>query len=81
MIVKYNFMHSNNHNIIGYLQKKNFFNRSPSPTLSPNSRFSNYLSHKTPDKKSTKPAANNRNLHSQADLNKTSFYERRKPKQ
>ena len=74
-------MNSNNHNIIGYLQKKNFFSRSPSPTPSPHSRFTNYLTHKTPEKKVHKPNTPIRSLHSQADLNKTSFYERRKGKQ
>lgn len=34
-------MFRNNTNIIGFLQKKAFFNRSPSPSLSHNSRFIN----------------------------------------
>lgn len=32
-------MFRNNTNIIGFLQKKQFFNRSPSPSPSTNSRF------------------------------------------
>ena len=73
-------MHNNNLNIVGYLQKKNFFNRSPSPNVSPSSRFSNYVTSKTPEKKSLKPNPPIRSLHSQADLNTVSFMERRKTK-
>lgn len=43
-------MYRSNTNIIGFLQKKAFFNRSPSPSTSPNSRFATQPRNISPNK-------------------------------
>ena len=43
-------MYRSNTNIIGFLQKKAFFNRSPSPSPQPNSRFATQPRNPSPNK-------------------------------
>jgi len=72
-------MQQNHHNIVGYLQKKNFFNKSPSPIkVSPKSRFTNYTSCKTPEKQEKKGATPIRSLNSQIDLRATTHHRRQR---
>ncbi len=48
-------MFRSNTNIIGFLQKKQFFNRSPSPSPSPNSRFNTNPNPATPSRVNLTP--------------------------
>lgn len=48
-------MFRSNTNIIGFLQKKQFFNRSPSPSPSPNSRFHTNPNPATPSRGNLTP--------------------------
>jgi hypothetical protein len=62
-------MYRSNTNIIGFLQKKAFFNRSPSPSTSPNSRFATQPRNSSP----SKPATINRSETREVPLNRNIF--------
>jgi hypothetical protein len=71
-------MFRSNTNIIGFLQKKQFFNRSPSPSPSPNSRFNTNTNPATPSRGNLTPPKSsrydtNKSNHKTVALNRNIF--------